>query len=43
MDVDPFLIEEIMGAAAELCMEHERTGFIGGVRMGVRFMNVISE
>jgi len=37
-DVDPFKIEEIMGVAAELCMEHERTGFTGGVRTGMRLM-----
>lgn len=43
LDVDPFQIEEIMGAAAELCMEHERTGFVGGIRMGVRFVNEIME
>lgn len=43
LDVDPFQIEEIMGAAAELCMEHERTGFIGGIRTGVNFANAINE
>lgn len=43
LDVDPFLIEEIMGAAADLCMEHERIGFMGGIRTGVRFANEIME
>ena len=43
LDVDPFLIEEIMGATADLCMEHERTGFMGGIRAGVRFVNEIME
>lgn len=38
VDVDPFKIEEIMGVAAELCMEHERTGFAGGIRTGMRLM-----
>ena len=38
VDVDPFRIEKIIGAAAELCMEHERTGFTGGVRTGVRLI-----
>ena len=38
VDIDPFKIEEIMGVAAELCMEHERTGFTGGVRTGMRLM-----
>ncbi len=37
-DADPFRIEEIMGTAAELCMEHERAGFISGVRTGMRLM-----
>lgn len=43
LDVDPFQIEEIMGAASELCVEHERTGFWGGIRLGVRFMNAVGE
>ena len=30
VDVDPFRIEEIMDAVAELCVEHERTGFHWG-------------
>ena len=42
-DVDPFQIEEIMGAAAELCMEHERTGFAGGIRAGMRLLLEIDE
>lgn len=43
IDVDPFQIEEIMGAVADLCMEHERTGFVGGIRTGVKFVNEIME
>lgn len=43
VDVDPFLIEEIIGAATELCMEHERTGFFGGIRTGVRFANEMNK
>lgn len=43
VEVDPFQIEEIMGAVADLCMEHERTGFMGGIRTGVRFVNEIME
>lgn len=38
VDVDPFRIEEIMGAAADLCMEHERTGFSGGIKTGMQLM-----
>ena len=38
VDVDPLRIEEIIGAAAELCMEHERAGFTGGVRTGMRLI-----
>lgn len=38
VDVDPYQIEEFMGAVAELCMEHERTGFISGVRTGMRLI-----
>ena len=37
-DVDPYQIEEIMGAVAELCMEHERTGFTGGIKAGMRLI-----
>lgn len=43
VDVDPFQIEEIMGAAAELCMEHEHTGFIGGIRTGMRLVLEVTE
>lgn len=38
VDVDSFIIEEIIGAAAELCMEHERTGFTGGIKTGMRLI-----
>lgn len=43
VDVDPYQIEEIMGAVAELCMEHERTGFIGGIRTGIRLILEVAE
>ena len=32
LDVDPFQIDEIMSAAALLCIECERAGFIAGVK-----------
>lgn len=38
VDVDPYQIEEIMGAVAELCMEHERTGFASGIKTGIRLI-----
>ena len=43
VDVDPFRIEEIMGAAAELCMEHERTGFAGGIKTGMKLIFKVAE
>lgn len=43
VDVDPFQIEEIMGAAAELCMEHERIGFYGGIRTGIGLAYAIND
>lgn len=27
-----------MGSVAELCMEHERTGFTGGIKTGMRLI-----
>lgn len=38
VEVDPYQIEAIMGAVAELCMEHERTGFVGGFKTGMRLI-----
>ena len=43
VDVDPYQIEEIMGAVAELCMEHERTGFTGGIKTGIKLIFEVAE
>ena len=43
LDVDPFQIDEIMGAAALLCMECERAGFIAGVKTRIRLDMELSE
>ena len=32
LDVDPFQIDEIMSSAMVLCMEHERAGFVAGIK-----------
>ena len=32
LDVDPFQIDEIMSAVMVLCMEHERAGFVAGIK-----------
>lgn len=42
VDVDPFQVEEIMGTAAELCMEHERIGFVSGIKTYACLMREIS-
>lgn len=42
LDVDPFQIEEIIGAVAELCMEHERTGFFSGIKTCVSMIRELS-
>lgn len=42
VEVDPFQIEEIMGAAADLCMEHERAGFVAGIKTYACLMREIS-
>ena len=43
LDVDPFQIDEIMSAAAALCMEHERAGFMTGVKMCHQLLIELSE
>lgn len=43
LDVDPFQIDEIMSAAALLCMECERAGFIAGVKTRIRLDKELSE
>ena len=43
LDVDPFQIDEIMSAAAVLCMEHERAAFIAGMKTRIRLMQELSE
>lgn len=42
-DVDPFQIEESLGLAAELCMENECTGFVGGIKTGLKFFLEVAE
>lgn len=42
LDVDPVIADGIMNCAAVLCMEHERTGFIAGVRVGMRLDKELS-
>lgn len=43
LDVDPFQIDEIMSTAAVLCMEHERSAFIAGIKTRVRLDQELSE
>lgn len=43
LDVDPYQIDEIMGAVAELCMEHERAGFLAGSKILTLLMRELSE
>lgn len=43
LDVDPVVADEIMSCAAVLCMEHERTGFIAGVKARIRLDKELSE
>lgn len=43
LDVDPFQIDEIMSAAALLCMECERAGFIAGVKTRICLDKELSE
>lgn len=43
LDVDPVIADGIMSCAAVLCMEHERAGFIAGIRAGMRLDKELSE
>ena len=43
LDVDPFQIDEIMGAAAFLCMEHERAAFNAGAKVCAYLLRELSE
>ena len=43
LDVDPFQIVEIMSAAALLCVECERAGFIAGVKTRICLDKELSE
>ena len=43
LDVDPFQIDEIMGAAAFLCMEHERAAFNAGAKACAYLLRELSE
>lgn len=43
LDVDPFQIDEIMGSAATLCLEHERAAFTAGIRTKVKLLRQLFE
>lgn len=43
LDVDPFQIDEIMGSAAALCLEHERAAFAAGIRTKVKLLRQLFE
>ena len=43
LDVDPVVADEIMSCAAVLCMEHERAGFIAGVKTRICLDKELSE
>jgi len=43
LDVDPVVADEIMSTAAVLCLEHERTAFIAGVKTRVKLLRELSE
>jgi len=43
LDVDPVVADEIMSCAAVLCMEHERAGFIAGVKTRIQLDKELSE
>lgn len=43
LDVDPLIADGIMSCAAVLCMEHERAGFVAGIRAGMRLDKELSE
>lgn len=43
LDVDSIIADGIMSCAAVLCMEHERAGFVAGIRAGMRLNKELSE
>ena len=43
LDVDPLCADEIMSAAAVLCMEHERVAFAAGMKVKVKLLRELSE
>ena len=43
LEIDPIAVDEIMSAAAVLCMEHERSAFAAGARIISRLQIELSE
>lgn len=43
LEVDPIIVDEIMSAAAVLCLEHERAAFISGAKTIGRLQQELSE
>lgn len=43
LEIDPVVVDEIMSAAAVLCLEHERTAFSAGAKMISRLQIELSE
>ena len=43
LDIDPMIADEIMSCAAVLCMEHERAGYIAGIKTRGRLDQELSE
>lgn len=43
LEVDPLLVDNILGSVAALCMEHERSGFMAGAKICCRFLKELSE
>ena len=43
LEIDPIVVDEIMSAAAVLCLEHERAAFVAGAKTIGRLQLEISE
>lgn len=43
LELEPVTADEIMSAAAVLCMEHERTAFAAGIKVKIRLLRELSE
>ena len=43
LEVDPLLVDDILGSVAALCMEHEHSGFMAGAKVCCRFIKELSE